>query len=552
MFLGGYSRSQVITAFLAVMAMSVGIFYGAADSPAEKQPEIKDKPKVALIVLDGMEWTPVNRLREKDRVPHLSRAMDEGVYTTFATSRAFSPITWTKIGSGQSTENVSIDGWNVQAPGGQRMIQSQDVENRRIWDYLNDANISTGVVGWMLTWPVEEVKGYMIAGPLSTSDRELVYPREEFMDNYQVIESGDEWEIAHMVLDTRKNETPFITLGFKNLDTYQHQLWKFMVPEKFGLERKEENQKYREVIYTEYENLDEVVGRFGEDWNVIVIGDSGFEAENKEYGNIAPTYENDINPLLAAMNYTDITTKTVRGTEITRVEESSRLKRCPVLYPQNDVLSPTTYLQRICVLDDSVDINETIDRLESVEYRNGKKFFYDLHYVPEKESIKGKMKVYQSGVVNTTVESAMAPQPHVSGKSYYVDKALGLELPNGEPFDLWIGPEKSGDHPPGTDSVFIARGPYIADRGNISRGAVGAEDIAPTLLYLYGLPVPRDMDGAVAKEIFTERFNDERELRYVNASTRESSSEKPYFKQRGNLSSKALKQRLRNLGYAVE
>ncbi|MFB6147251.1 MAG: hypothetical protein ABEJ66_00045, partial [Candidatus Nanohaloarchaea archaeon] len=82
------------------------------------------------------------------RVPHLTRAMETGVYGNLTTIRAFSPVTWTKIASGMRSDDVKVSGWNVRKPDGTiRMIQSKDVERKRIWDYLNDANISTGVVG---------------------------------------------------------------------------------------------------------------------------------------------------------------------------------------------------------------------------------------------------------------------------------------------------------------------------------------------------------------------------------------------------------------------
>jgi predicted AlkP superfamily phosphohydrolase/phosphomutase len=63
-----------------------------------------------------------------------------------------------------------------------------------------------------------------------------------------------------------------------------------------------------------------------------------------------------------------------------------------------------------------------------------------------------------------------------------------------------LPPESSGGrhHPSG---VFLAAGP------NIHRGAVLDDarliDVAPTILYTLGLPVPEDMDGHVLTEVFT-------------------------------------------------
>lgn len=51
--------------------------------------------------------------------------------------------------------------------------------------------------------------------------------------------------------------------------------------------------------------------------------------------------------------------------------------------------------------------------------------------------------------------------------------------------------------------TFIAFGPDI--KGRVKVENPGIVDLAPTFLYMYGLPVPRDMDGRVLREIFGEK-----------------------------------------------
>jgi hypothetical protein len=50
--------------------------------------------------------------------------------------------------------------------------------------------------------------------------------------------------------------------------------------------------------------------------------------------------------------------------------------------------------------------------------------------------------------------------------------------------------------------VFLACGPDIKNCGKI--GDVKIYDLAPTILHLFNVPVPREMDGRVLKEIFRE------------------------------------------------
>jgi predicted AlkP superfamily phosphohydrolase/phosphomutase len=87
-------------------------------------------------------------------------------------------------------------------------------------------------------------------------------------------------------------------------------------------------------------------------------------------------------------------------------------------------------------------------------------------------------------------------------------------------------------------------------RGVIREGATleGAEiqDLAPTILYLLGVPVPRDMDGRVLGNVFTPGFASGRPVEY--AAVEESAS---WLEERGYSSEEEeeLTQRLRDLGY---
>ena len=52
--------------------------------------------------------------------------------------------------------------------------------------------------------------------------------------------------------------------------------------------------------------------------------------------------------------------------------------------------------------------------------------------------------------------------------------------------------------------ILVARGPHFKKNAEIS----GARliDFAPTLLYLLGQPVPRDMDGKVLSDLFKPEY----------------------------------------------
>jgi len=74
------------------------------------------------------------------------------------------------------------------------------------------------------------------------------------------------------------------------------------------------------------------------------------------------------------------------------------------------------------------------------------------------------------------------------------DHGIVPVLPEGS-----LGPN-SGTHDDGPDGVWLAAGPGIA--GGRDAGRISMVDVAPTVLHMLGLPVPRDLSGRVATELF--------------------------------------------------
>jgi predicted AlkP superfamily phosphohydrolase/phosphomutase len=73
---------------------------------------------------------------------------------------------------------------------------------------------------------------------------------------------------------------------------------------------------------------------------------------------------------------------------------------------------------------------------------------------------------------------------------------------------------RSGNHR--RDGILIAKGPFIKQEGNL--GTIDITDLAPTILYALGVPVPRDMDGSVTREMFQPQFLAEHPLQQSEAS----------------------------------
>jgi hypothetical protein len=115
-----------------------------------------------------------------------------------------------------------------------------------------------------------------------------------------------------------------------------------------------------------------------------------------------------------------------------------------------------------------------------------------------------------------------------------VDQILGRAMTNLRPGDLLLvvsgfgmepmsigkrllertvgNPEPSGTHEPAPDWFLFAYGTDVRP-GRRMRGSV--VDIVPTILYFYGLPLGRDMDGFARTDIFTPAFSGGRPITFI-------------------------------------
>ena len=115
----------------------------------------------------------------------------------------------------------------------------------------------------------------------------------------------------------------------------------------------------------------------------------------------------------------------------------------------------------------------------------------------------------------------------------------------GEPFPAALRSlgRISGPHTPSTHGIFLAMGPDIDPKGDLSD--IRVHDMAPTILYALGLPVAEDFAGRTRTELFKEEFRRAHPLRTIKTwGTRQGMG--------GARSSKAdedLLNQLRSLGY---
>jgi len=118
--------------------------------------------RVLIIGLDGAEWDLLGPMLAAGEMPNLARLRDEGVYGKLRSLEPpqKSPAIWTTIATGKSPEEHGIRAFVEQVKG--RPLTKNMRQARALWNIASGVGKSVGVVGWLMTWPAEEVNGFVI------------------------------------------------------------------------------------------------------------------------------------------------------------------------------------------------------------------------------------------------------------------------------------------------------------------------------------------------------------------------------------------------------
>jgi predicted AlkP superfamily phosphohydrolase/phosphomutase len=145
---------------------------GAAQSTAPEP----SAPVVYLVGIDGATWSVFDPLMAAGRLPHLKRLTEEGARATLRSMEPMaSAIIWTTIATGKVPEKHGIRGFVVETAAGKRVpVTSTLRKTKALWNIVGEAGMEVGFIGWWVTWPAEEVRGFLCSDytwPLRKNDQ---------------------------------------------------------------------------------------------------------------------------------------------------------------------------------------------------------------------------------------------------------------------------------------------------------------------------------------------------------------------------------------------
>ena len=314
---------------LAVWLVACGS--GPEETPRPSGPE----PRMLLIGIDGADLRWLNRLAEEGRVPALASLIERGVAGPLETVSNASPIIWTSVATGVLPRKHGIRGFTVSG----RNVNATMRKRPAFWNVLSHYGRSVGVLGWWVSYPAEQVEGYLVSpymvffGPRKpervrvtweAGDPRNAYPPEllgELADHVYVAADVEPEDLGAIYADTeRTSQTPWVwardrsyyemalqlmetrpvetlAIYFQGIDVASHDPSYFAYGRNVNRARKprvspEEFEAGLARVEAMYERIDELVAgllaRAPTDADVIVVSDHGWEYDGTNHLNRNP------------------------------------------------------------------------------------------------------------------------------------------------------------------------------------------------------------------------------------------------------------------------
>src|SRR3989338_1841270 len=139
--------------------------------------------KVFVIGLDGATLEIIRPLAEKGRLPNFSRLMKEGSFGILkSTIPPITPCAWTSFATGKDPSKHGLYDFNLHEgdPENTKGVNRTFVKAKSLWKILSEAGKRSIVIDVPLTYPPEEINGYMISRVMAPQKKNCAYPKSVY------------------------------------------------------------------------------------------------------------------------------------------------------------------------------------------------------------------------------------------------------------------------------------------------------------------------------------------------------------------------------------
>mgnify|MGYP000327284610 CR=1 FL=1 len=513
--------------------------------------------KLLIIGFDGATWDVLLPLIEEKKLPTLEKLVKNGSYGVLEST--IPPVTggaWLSLATGKSPGKTGVIDFLSKKDEIHKLnpTTSADFEGRSFWDYLSKVNKKVGIFNYPMLFPPYKINGFMISGLGSSPDDDVSYPLylkkelEQIAGKYEIsigyhnkryenidlfiqdlnrfLDKFEKW-IYYLI---KSKEWVILFLVFSITDWLQHIMWRH-IDEIHPMYDPKISPKYTEEFIKFWQRIDDILGNIlnmlPKDTIVFLVSDHGFGPNDQTF-NLAKW--------LVSKGYM------VRRRDIKKTIKKYAYKIATIVAktPMRKLFSTETRKSVGDVLKTS--IVDEIDIEKSKAYCLGHTIPFGAIYInanseKERDEIKARL-IHDLKNLSRDVGKEVRVQRYEPKKLYFGEKVdllpdIIFTINNWrcviieDTFDRPLFEEKpfstrhTGAHR--LNGIFLAYGPGLKKGQRID---VKIYDIAPTILHIFGLPIPNDIDGRVLIEIFEEDSEfAKREPRYVDPSHYEKKQE---------------------------
>jgi predicted AlkP superfamily phosphohydrolase/phosphomutase len=510
-----------------------------------------NKKRIMIIGLDGATFDIIRPMIKAGRLPTIAKLMTGGAWGNLrSTVLPITPPAWASFMTGKNPGKHGVFAFYTRSTETYetQMATGLSIRAKKIWDYLDVERIC--LIDIPMTFPPQEVNGYMISGwPVPSEESIFTYPpglhteiiREVgvYMMDTAIISSDTNVSLSEMIrclymyTEARKNASLYLlkkkgpfdifSVVFRGTDFVQHGAFKFL-DEEYCKKNPDLCKKFKDVIFQFYEKMDTIVAdlirSMGEDSITVLMSDHGGGPVKKMFY---------INRWLQQEGFLSLKRGTsLNGISVRRKPLSDILQRIGASYLNFFIpsllkklkipyLKPYTKHPSLLVdwrktkafanltwPDEIIRINmegrEPLGTVSRKDYEAVRDEIIErLSEVKDPDTGEKIIdKVYRREEIyhGPYLEDAPDILALTNNTSYRFMSALG----DGAIFERPEDPR--GLHR--MDGIFVIKGPDIK-AGRVLSG-LSITDIAPTVLYLMGKPIPDGMDGRIISEAIDEEF----------------------------------------------
>lgn len=473
--------------------------------------------RVLVIGLDGATFKTLGPWLANAELPFISKLAKNGcvgkLRTFFPT---LSPLEWSCFYTGKNPGKLGVfalshveDLKNISKV---KILNATDIGSWSLWGILSQANKRVGVMNIAATYPPEPVNGFLISGlltPKSSSDYYYPYEVGRFLVDYQIDLEFDEIgplpdknvDKLHLLGELYKinaNRTAtilalldeydldFFIVNFSEIDQMQHLYW-----------------GDTEIMLNFYkfvdENIEKIYRRFSPS-HTFFMSDHGFHQAESRYFYINTWLEKRgylrrrvcLREKLFSWLY-PLAIRVSRKSSIMRDLVPESMKRKVVgeyARYQIDFARSKVYASMWGIF-----ISEWMRGFEYEAFRRNLKAELEDATDPataEKvfKCVSNRENLFSGPDISCFPDLIPVPEP-----KYLINPVLSTII--SEP--CVHKPYLAGSHKSDRQGIFIAHGSDIRRAERIEGATI--VDLAPTILHLFKIPIPADMDGRVLYEI---------------------------------------------------